>query len=138
MTTINYMLSLLVHNLSRNIFLWVKFSNYTYMWLPLVLMKNTLTIIRSELKNSMCKIKQKTRMPFLYPQQSEQFQNIQNFQWKIHFSFPQIAQKGTQYFCFFVWNITHTKYSNSNHISSSVDIKDGLRFNYGPSTDFYV
>ena len=34
--------------------------------------------------------------------------------------------------------ITHTKSPNSNHISSSVGIKDGLRLNYGPSTDFYV
>ena len=33
----------------------------------------------------------------------------------------------------FVWNITHTKYPNSKHISSSVGIKDGLRFNYDPS-----
>ena len=30
------------------------------------------------------------------------------------------------------------KYPHSNHIFSSVDVKDGLRFNYGPSTDFYV
>ena len=42
MTTIKK-LSLLVHNLSKNIFLWVKFSSYTYMWLPPVLMKNILT-----------------------------------------------------------------------------------------------
>ena len=41
-------------------------------------------------------------------------------------------------FFYFVWSITHTKYPNSNHISSSVGIKDGLRLNYGLSTDFYV
>ena len=44
------------------------------------------------------------------------------------------------HFSFFVfaWNITHTKHPNSNHISSRVGIKDGLRFDYGSSTDFYV
>ena len=34
----------------------------------------------------------------------------------------------------FLW----AKYSNSNHMFSSVGIKDGPQFNYGPSTDFYV
>ena len=43
MTTIKYMISLLVHGLSRNIFLWAKFSNYTYLWLPPALIKNILT-----------------------------------------------------------------------------------------------
>ena len=32
MTTIKYMLCLLVHNLSRNIFLWANFINYCYLW----------------------------------------------------------------------------------------------------------
>ena len=44
MTTIKYMLGLLVHTLSR--IPWVKFSNVTYLWLPPALMKNILTIIR--------------------------------------------------------------------------------------------
>ena len=43
MTTIKYMLSLLVHTLSINIFRWVKFSNVPYLWLPPALMKNILT-----------------------------------------------------------------------------------------------
>ena len=30
------------------------------------------------------------------------------------------------------------KYPNSTHILSSVGVKDGLRFNYSASTDFYV
>ena len=72
------MLSLLVHDLSKSIFLWTKFSNYTYLWLPPALMKNTLTTIfielnikkTSELKNSINSIKEKTRMSFLYAQQS--------------------------------------------------------------------
>ena len=60
-----------LYNLSRNIFLWVKFSNYTYMWLPPALMKNILTIIKnlelnihknSELKNGVGKIKEKTTL----------------------------------------------------------------------------
>ena len=42
MGTIKYMLSLLVYDLSRSIFLWTKFSNYTYLWLPPALMKNIL------------------------------------------------------------------------------------------------
>ena len=39
------MLSLLVHDLSRSIFLWAKFS-CTYMWLSPAFMKNILSIIR--------------------------------------------------------------------------------------------
>ena len=50
----------------------------------------------SELKNSMWKIKKKTRMPL--PYMLNKVNNlkiyIQNFQWKIHFPFPQIVQKG--------------------------------------------
>ena len=42
------------------------------------------------------------------------------------------------HFSFFLFKTLNTKYPNSNNISSSVGIKDGLRFNYGPSTDFYV
>ena len=34
----------------------------------------------------------------------------------------------------FLW----AKYPNSTHILSSVGVKDGLRFNYSASTDFYV
>ena len=34
----------------------------------------------------------------------------------------------------FLW----AKYPNSNHIFSSVGIKDGLRFNYSLSPDFHV
>ena len=80
MTTVKYMLSLLVHNLSRNIFLWVKFSSYTYLWLPHALMKNILIIKKnlelnvkksSKLKNSIDKIQEKARIPFPYAQQSE-------------------------------------------------------------------
>ena len=33
------------------------------------------------------------------------------------------------FFFFFLFGTLHTKYPNSNHISSSVGIKDGLRFN---------
>ena len=75
------MLGLLVHDLSRIVFLWATFSNYTYLLLPPALiiyqkyinynkaigvnMKKT-----SELKNSINKmIKEKIRMPFLYAQQ---------------------------------------------------------------------
>ena len=44
----------------------------------------------------------------------------------LHFSF------------FFVELIKHAKYPNSNHIFSFVSVKDGLRFNYGCPTGFYV
>ena len=68
LTTVKYMLSLLVHNLSRNIFLWVKFSSYTYLWPPPALVKNILIIKKnlelnvnksSKLKNSIDKSKRK-------------------------------------------------------------------------------
>ena len=43
----------------------------------------------------------------------------------------------------FVYNLSRSiflwvKYPNSNHIFSSVGIKHGLRFTYGPSTDFFA
>ena len=74
MTAIKYILSLLVFYLSINIFLWAKFSD---LWLPPAFMKNMLTKTielninkTNEMKNSIRKIKEKTRMSFLYAQQS--------------------------------------------------------------------
>ena len=46
MTTLKYMLSLLVHNEIKNIFPWAKFHNYTYFWLPPTLVENILTVVK--------------------------------------------------------------------------------------------
>ena len=39
--------------------------------------------------------------------------------------------EGLLHFSFFLFNSLNT-HPNSNHISSSVGVKDGLRFSYGP------
>ena len=57
---------------------------------------------------------------FLYFEMIKLYFNIED---SLHFSVVQL--------------IKHAKYPNSNHISSSVGVKDGLRFDYGPSTDKY-